>query len=150
MHAKTKKALQGVITALGTPLDDDNNLHEEGMRRQVAAQITAGVNGLLCLGTMGMAQMHTPEVREQAIRVTTEEARGRIPVLVGCGDCSTARTMQYISVAEKYGPDGIVLITDSGISKVYFTSQPPFLHHRLDEVRHAKDEVRRPLEQAQR
>jgi 4-hydroxy-tetrahydrodipicolinate synthase len=110
MHAKTKKALQGVITALGTPLDDDNNLHEEGMRRQVAAQITAGVNGLLCLGTMGMAQMHTPEVREQAIRVTTEEARGRIPVLVGCGDCSTARTMQYISVAEKYGPDGIVLI----------------------------------------
>jgi 4-hydroxy-tetrahydrodipicolinate synthase len=110
MHAKTKKVLQGVITALGTPLDDDNNLHEEGMRRQVAAQITAGVNGLLCLGTMGMAQMHTPEVREQAIRVTTEEAAGRIPVLVGCGDCSTARTMQYISVAEKYGPDGIVLI----------------------------------------
>jgi len=47
-------------------------------------------------------------------------------------------------------PDGIVLITDSGISKIDFTSQPPFLHHRLDEVRHAKDEVRRPLEQAQR
>jgi hypothetical protein len=47
-------------------------------------------------------------------------------------------------------PDGIVLITDSGISKAYFTSQLSFLHHRLDEVRHAKDEVRRQLEQAQR
>jgi len=47
-------------------------------------------------------------------------------------------------------PDGIVLITDSGISKVYFTSQLLFLHHRLVEVRHAKDEVRRQLEQAQR
>jgi dihydrodipicolinate synthase/N-acetylneuraminate lyase len=103
--------LHGVITALGTPLDEENrNLHEEGMRMQVAAQIKAGVNGLLCLGSMGMAQMHTPEVREQAIRATVEEAHGRVPVLVGCGDCSTARTTQYISVAEKYKPDGIVLI----------------------------------------
>jgi 4-hydroxy-tetrahydrodipicolinate synthase len=99
-----------VITALGTPLDGGHNLHEEGMRRQVEAQVLAGVNGLLCLGSMGMAQMHTAEVRERAIRVTVEGAAGRIPVLVGCGDCSTARTMQYITAAEKYKPDGIVLV----------------------------------------
>jgi len=110
MAIRTVKKLQGVITALGTPLGEDLLLHQEGMRRQVDAQIKAGVNGLLCLGTMGMAQMHTHEVREQAIRATIEEARGRIPVIVGCGDCSTERTRQYISVAEKYRPDGIVLI----------------------------------------
>ena len=78
---------------------------------QVEAQIKAGVNGLLCLGSMGMAQMHTADVREQAIRVTVEEADGRLPVLVGCGDCSTARTREYMAVAEKYRPDGIVLIS---------------------------------------
>jgi 4-hydroxy-tetrahydrodipicolinate synthase len=110
MYRNMSKPLRGVITALGTPLDDTYNLHEEGMRRQVDAQVRGGVHGLLCLGTMGMAQMHTPEVRERAIRATVEEVSGRIPVLVGCGDCSTARTMQYITVAEKYHPDGIVLI----------------------------------------
>lgn len=104
-------SLRGVITALGTPLDQEGtNLHEEGMRMQVAAQVEAGVNGLLCLGTMGMAQMHTPAVREQAVRATVEEAAGRLPVLVGCGDCSTARTRRYMADAEKYKPDGIVLI----------------------------------------
>ena len=100
-----------MITALGTPLDNEGaNLHEEGMRKQVSAQIEAGVHGLLCLGTMGMAQMHTAAVREQAVRATIEEAAGRLPVLVGCGDCSTARTKHYMADAERYKPDGIVLI----------------------------------------
>ena len=111
MSLKRIKRLAGVITALGTPLDDDNNLHDEGMRRQIDYQVRAGIDGLLCLGSMGMAQMHTPEVREQAIRVAVEAASGQLPVLVGCGDCSTNRTLQYIRMAEKYRPDGIVLIT---------------------------------------
>ena len=111
MTLKRMTRLAGVITALGTPLDDDGNLHNEGMRRQIDYQISAGVDGLLCLGSMGMAQMHTPEVREQAIRVSVEAASGQVPVLVGCGDCSNHRTLQYIRMAEKYHPDGIVLIT---------------------------------------
>jgi len=81
------------------------------MRRQVDAQIRSGVRALLCLGSMGMAQMHIAEVREQAIRVTLDEAAGRIPVLAGCGDCRTSRTLQYVRVAERYHPDAIVLIT---------------------------------------
>jgi dihydrodipicolinate synthase/N-acetylneuraminate lyase len=95
---------------LGTPLNEKNELHEDSMRQHVHSQIAAGVSGLLCLGSMGMAQMHTPEVREQAIRATLAEAKGKLPVLVGCGDCSTARTLQYLKSAERYSPDGIVLV----------------------------------------
>jgi len=110
MRTKAKKHFGGVITALGTPLNEENELHEDSMRQHVHSQITAGVSGLLCLGSMGMAQMHTSEVRDQAIRATMSEAKGELPVLVGCGDCSTARTLQYIKSAEKHNPDGIVLV----------------------------------------
>ena len=111
MNTKAKKHFEGVITALGTPLDENGNLHQESMRLQVHSQIEAGVSGLLCLGSMGLAQMQTPEVREQTVRVTMAAAKGHLPVLVGCGDCSTARTLQYVDSAETLKADGIVLIT---------------------------------------
>lgn len=86
MKIKANKHFGGVITALGTPLDENYDLHEDAMRQQVHSQIKAGVSGLLCLGSMGMAQMHTPEVREQSIHVTMAAANSQLPVLVGCGD----------------------------------------------------------------
>jgi 4-hydroxy-tetrahydrodipicolinate synthase len=107
---RSQARVRGVITALGTPLDASENLHEEAMRLQVEAQIAAGVDGLLCLGTMGLAQMHTAGVRDRAARVAIEASAGRVPVLVGCGDCSTRRTLEYVSAAERARPDGVVLI----------------------------------------
>ena len=45
--------LKGVVTALGTPLDRNEDLHEKGMRKQIRMQLAAGVDGLLVLGSMG-------------------------------------------------------------------------------------------------
>ena len=82
----TEKRIQGVVTALGTPLDGRERLHVEGMRRQIESQIAAGIDALLVLGSMGAMQLLTDETCSEALETTVGTVRGRIPVIVGCGD----------------------------------------------------------------
>ena len=102
--------LQGVVTALGTPLDRYEDLHEEGMRKQIRMQLAAGVDGLLVLGSMGCMQMLKDEVFVEAVEVTIDEVRGAVPVIVGCGDTSTERTLARVRLAENYPLTGVALI----------------------------------------
>ena len=102
--------LQGVVTALGTPLDRNEDLHEAGMRKQIRMQLAAGVDGLLVLGSMGCMQMLKDEVFVEAVEVTIDEVRGAVPVIVGCGDTSTERTLARIRLAENYPLTGVALI----------------------------------------
>jgi dihydrodipicolinate synthase/N-acetylneuraminate lyase len=101
---------EGVVTALGTPLDENENLHEEGMRLQIRMQLAAGVNALLVLGSMGAMQLLKDQTCEEALRVTLDEVGGVVPVIVGCGDTGTERTLKRIRLAEKYSMSGIALV----------------------------------------
>jgi dihydrodipicolinate synthase/N-acetylneuraminate lyase len=107
---KRPTLLGGVITALGTPLDERETLHVEGMRRQVRMQIDAGVDGLLVLGSMGAMQLLADETCREAIRIAVEEAAGRVPIVVGCGDTSTTRTIARIRSAEAFAVDGVAVV----------------------------------------
>ena len=102
--------VSGAVTALGTPLDARENLHVEGMRKQVQAQIRAGVDTLLVLGSMGAMQLLKDEVFEQALEVTLEEADGSLPVIVGCGDTGTERSAMRIRWAEQHAASGVALV----------------------------------------
>jgi 4-hydroxy-tetrahydrodipicolinate synthase len=104
------RLLSGVVTALGTPLDDHEDLHEQGMRRQVRLQLDAGIAGLLVLGSMGATPLLKDEVCREAIRVTVDEVAGRVPIVVGCGDTSTARTLARIRWAEAHAVDGVAVM----------------------------------------
>ena len=72
---QTVPSLEGVITALGTPLDENEDLHEEGMRLQIRMQLEAGVDGLLTLGSMGSMQLLKDETFERALAVTFDEVK---------------------------------------------------------------------------
>ena len=102
--------LKGVVTALGTPLDRNEDLHEKGMRKQIRMQLAAGVDGLLVLGSMGCMQMLKDEVFVEAVEVAVDEVRGAVPVIVGCGDTSTERTLARIRLSENYPLAGVALI----------------------------------------
>jgi 4-hydroxy-tetrahydrodipicolinate synthase len=102
--------LGGVVTALGTPLDAGENLHEEGMRRQIRMQLGAGVHGLLVAGSMGAMQLLKDTTFHQAIEVAADEVRGRVPLIAGCGDTSTERTLARIQIAERFELSGVALV----------------------------------------
>lgn len=104
------KPITGAVTALGTPLDAEESLDVEGMRRQVRAQIEAGVDALLLLGSMGAMQLLKDETFHEALEVTLEENDGKLPVIVGCGDTSTERTAARIRASERESVAGVALV----------------------------------------
>lgn len=107
---KRRRMVQGVVTAIGTPLGPREELHEVGMRRQVCLQLEAGVDALLVLGSMGAMQMLPDETCRAALRVAVDEAAGRVPVLAGCGDTGTERTRARVRWAEETAADGVALV----------------------------------------
>ena len=102
--------VSGAVTALGTPLDSQENLHVEGMRKQIQAQIKAGVDALLVLGSMGTMQLLKDDTFKEALEVTLEEVDGKLPVIVGCGDTGTERSATRIRWAERHAVSGVALV----------------------------------------
>jgi 4-hydroxy-tetrahydrodipicolinate synthase len=145
------RTIRGVVTALGTPLDEHEDLHEEGLRRHVRQQIDAGVDALLLLGSMGCMQLLKDETCREAIRVAAGETAGAVPLVVGCGDTSTERTLARIRWAERHPVDGVALVPPFFFKftprelEAYFrelaasTSLPVYLYDNPVWTKHALD-----------
>jgi 4-hydroxy-tetrahydrodipicolinate synthase len=95
--------LEGVYTALVTPMSADGALDEKSLRRLVDAQVEAGVAGLVPVGTTGESPTLDGEECRQVIRIVVEQARGRVPIIAGAGSNSTAEAIHYARDAKGVG-----------------------------------------------
>jgi 4-hydroxy-tetrahydrodipicolinate synthase len=75
-----------MITALGTPLTDDEHLHIPGLEAQINDQLSHGINGILVAGTMGLMQLLTAETYRQLVEPSVRMNAGKAEMLVGVGD----------------------------------------------------------------
>jgi 4-hydroxy-tetrahydrodipicolinate synthase len=101
----------GAMTALVTPFKD-GHVDEAALRRLVAEQLDAGIDGLVPCGTTGEAPTLEPEEHAQVIRVVVEEARrGQVPVIAGTGSNSTAHAIAASHAAQAAGADGLLVVT---------------------------------------
>ena len=99
------------ITAIGTPLDDDENLCVEGLEKQFEDQADAGIPGILSAGSMGCMQL----LRDSTYQALAEHSvrcwKGKGELLFGVGDTSFARTKDRIEFANRFDFDGVVVLT---------------------------------------
>jgi 4-hydroxy-tetrahydrodipicolinate synthase len=102
---------QGCGTALITPFRPDLSLDEEGLRRLVRRQIEGGIHFLVPCGTTGENPTLSREEHLRVIEITLEEARGRTPVLAGCGGNDTRRVVELARDLEALGADGLLVVT---------------------------------------
>jgi 4-hydroxy-tetrahydrodipicolinate synthase len=72
--------------------------------------IDAGVSGLIMLGSLGENTALEAEEKRQVVRTAVEVARGRVPVLSGVAECSTAAACRYARDVERLGADGLMLL----------------------------------------
>jgi 4-hydroxy-tetrahydrodipicolinate synthase len=100
----------GLITALCTPLKDDDSLHVEGLAAHLDDQWRHGIRGVLVGGTMGLMQLLDDEVYRELVRQSVQLARGRGEILVGVGDTSFTRTLARIRFVEQFDVDGVVVL----------------------------------------
>ena len=94
----------GSIPALVTPFAA-GRVNEAAFRDLVEWQIDEGSNALVPCGTTGEAATLSTEEHRRLIEVTVEVARGRVPVLAGCGSNNTAHAIELTKNAKAAGAD---------------------------------------------
>jgi 4-hydroxy-tetrahydrodipicolinate synthase len=91
--------LKGVFPAMVTPLTPDEQVDKAAYRRVVRYCLDGGVHGVVVLGTTGEFPAMTDAMRRDAIETALGEVNGRVPVLIGCGDTSTKKTLAQVKAA---------------------------------------------------
>ena len=104
------KRWSGVFPAITTQLHKDQSIDFDGTARHIEALIESGVTGLILLGSLGENQTLAADEKRQVVRAAVEVVAGRIPVLSGVAETSTAEACRYVRDCEALGADGFMLM----------------------------------------
>lgn len=105
------RKVQGVHTAIITPFDEMGRLDEEGLRQNIRYQISNGIDGIVALGTTGESPTLTAQERERVIRISVEEVKGKVPLMVGTGSYATQQTIENTRQAALLGADMALIVS---------------------------------------
>lgn len=101
---------QGVFPAITTQMHRDGALDLEATARHAEVLIHSGVAGIIFLGSLGENQALAPEEKRRVIEGMVKAVNGRVPVLSGVAEASTAEACRYARDVEKLGADGLMLM----------------------------------------
>jgi len=105
-----KSRWQGVFPAVTTQFKKDQSLDLAATARHVDALIASGVSGLVMLGSLGENTALDADEKRRVIEATVKVAGGRVPVLSGVAECSTAAACRYVRDCERLNADGFMLM----------------------------------------
>ena len=97
--------IKGSIVALVTPMHDDGSVDYPALRKLIDWHIAEGTDCVGVVGTTGESPTVTVEEHCEIIRVSVEQAAGRVPIMAGCGANSTAEAIELARFAKKVGAD---------------------------------------------
>ena len=101
---------KGVFPAVTTQMHSDQSLDLDATARHIEVLIQSGVQGLVMLGSLGENTLLEPEEKRTVMRMTKEVAAGRVPVLSGVAEFSTAAACRYSREMESMGIDGLMVL----------------------------------------
>ena len=99
------KPILGSIVALITPLHPDGSVDYDTLRKLVDWHIAEGTNCIGVVGTTGESPTVSVEEHCEIIRVSVEQAAGRVPIMAGCGANCTREAIELTEYAKKVGAD---------------------------------------------
>lgn len=118
---------RGSYTVMVTPFTDDLKVDEAGLRAFVDWQIDEGVQGLVPLGSTGEFLSLTREERRLVAATVIDQAKGRVPVIVGTAAEWTDEAVSLSREAEALGADGVMVVPPYYSSP---TEDELFVHYR--------------------
>ncbi len=101
---------RGVLPAATTQFNEDQSLAIGATLRHLDVMIDAGIHGLIMLGTVGENCSLEYGEKLDVLRATVEHVNGRIPVLTGVAECTTALACRFAEDAERAGVDGLMVL----------------------------------------
>lgn len=127
---------EGVFVPNVTPFKG-GEVDEASLRRLIDYLIEGGATGLIPCGTTGESSTLSHDEHVDVIRVTVEQAAGRVPVVAGIGTNDTRETLRLVKRAEQMDLAGYLVVCP------YYNrpSQEGILEH----FRQVSEETDRPV-----
>jgi 4-hydroxy-tetrahydrodipicolinate synthase len=97
--------ITGSIVALVTPMHEDGSVDYPTLRKLVDWHIAEGTDCIGVVGTTGESPTVDVQEHHEIIRIAVEQARGRVPIMAGCGANSTAEAIELAKYAKEVGAD---------------------------------------------
>jgi 4-hydroxy-tetrahydrodipicolinate synthase len=115
----------GVFPAATTQFDAALDLDLPATRTVQAALIRDGIHGLVVLGTVGENNSLSPEEKRAVLKAAVETAGGKVPIITGVSEFTTANAVAYARDAERIGVDGLMVLP----AMVYVPTAAELEHH---------------------
>jgi 4-hydroxy-tetrahydrodipicolinate synthase len=101
---------RGVFPAITTQFHSDYSLNVEGTARHLEKMIEAGIHGVVLLGTVGENTALEYQEKLTVLKEMLRVVHGRIPVLTGVAEYTTALGCRYARDVEALGIDGLMVL----------------------------------------
>jgi len=101
---------KGVMPAVTTQFNENDELDLQLFRKNIHAQLDAGVHGIVLGGTLGEASTLTDEERRILTRETVELVEDRVPVLMNIAEQTTVAAIALVKTAEEDGAKGLMML----------------------------------------
>ena len=105
-----KVTWKGVFPAITTQFKQDQSLDLAATAKHLEAMIQAGIHGVVFLGTVGENTALEYEEKLTILREMKGVVRGRIPMLTGVAEYTTALACRFARDAEKISLDGLMVL----------------------------------------
>lgn len=101
---------RGVFPAATTQFHNDQSLDLPATLKHLDMMLEAGVHGMIMLGTVGENCSLEYSEKLEVLRASVEHIGGRVPVLTGVAECTTALACRFAADAAKIGVDGLMVL----------------------------------------
>jgi 4-hydroxy-tetrahydrodipicolinate synthase len=105
-----KPEIMGAYTVLVTPFNQQGQLDEEGLRKNIRFQLANAIDGLVALGTTGEDPTLTHSEKEQILKIARQETLGKCHLMVGTGSFSTQETIENTLEAQNARANSVLVI----------------------------------------
>lgn len=101
----------GAGVAIVTPMLENGEVNYDKLGELLEEQIAEGTDAIIICGTTGEASTLSHEEHLDVIKYAIEKVAKRIPVIAGTGSNCTETAIYLSQEAEKYGADGLLVVT---------------------------------------
>ena len=110
MSTPAQCSWSGVFPAATTQFGADLALDTTATSAVQAALVRDGVHGVVLLGNVGENNSLTAEEKRTVLKGAVETVGGRVPLIAGVSELTTASAVAYARDAERIGVDGLMVL----------------------------------------
>jgi 4-hydroxy-tetrahydrodipicolinate synthase len=101
---------KGVFPAVTTQFKPDQSIDFAATAAHIERLLRGGVHGFIMLGTVGENCSLDAEEKRQVLKLAADTVKGRVPVLAGTAEYTTATACKYAVDAKAIGIDGLMVL----------------------------------------